>query len=194
MVFVQFPTVSYADEDAGTCLRVAMIDPQDFGINGGVLAEPDGTTFLDRTEPGGQRRLPARAHGRRHPDRRRSTSSITSATDGEGTIEVDGDTETATVEQPGAIFTLEFELDAGRRLLRRLPPGGLRRPRGRGTCLRAAILDPGGHQHQRQLPGRGRHHRSSTRHRSATGGTYQIVIDGDSTQMGEVDVQVTSTD
>ena len=125
---------------------------------------PDGTTFLDRTvlEVSGVYQLVLTGDATQ-------TGSVdvlvTSATDGEGTIEVDGATETATVEQPGAIFTLEFELAAGDGHLRRLPRRGVRRPEA-GHLPPCRLIDPERHQHQRRLHRAGRHQRSSTGTRS----------------------------
>ena len=164
--------------------------PQDISINGSCLAE-DGTTFLDRMEleVTGVYQLVLSGDATQTGD---VEILVTSATDGEGDIEVDGDTETATVEQPGAIFTLDFELDAGDGFFVAFPRVAYDDLEA-GTCLRAAILDPEGIS----INGSCLAEDGTTfidQAPVATGGTYQIVIDGDSTQMGEVDVQVTSTD
>jgi hypothetical protein len=190
VVFIRFPAATYADPDAGTCLRVTLVTPDDFTLNA-ICVDPEGASFFERSELEltGVYQLVLEGDATQ-------TGSVdilvTSATDGQADIEVDGATETAAVEQPGALFALDFDLGAGDGFFVAFPRV-VYDDTDAGLCIRATIVDPDGFT----LNAICVNEDGSTfmdQQPVETAGTYQVIIDGDSFQTGEVDVQITSTD
>ena len=192
VIFVQFPAATYGQPDAGTCLRVGILDPADLSVAGGGCIAPDGTSFIDRTEltSTGVYQLVLNGDATQFGS---VDVLITSATDGEGTIDVDGATETGSIEQPGAIFTLEFEGSTGDAIFIAFPAATYDDPDA-GTCLRGGVFDPDGLSIGGGVCIAPDGTSFIDRLELATSGTFTIVIDGDATQMGSVDVQLTAAD
>ena len=192
VIFVRFPAATYGQPDAGTCLRPSLIGPDDVGIGGGVCIAPDGSSFIDRLEllQSGVYQLEINGDATQFGS---ADVLITSATDGEGTIEIDGATETATVEDPGSIFVLEFEGQAGDAIFVAFPAATYDDPDA-GTCLRPSLIGPD----DINIGGGVCIAEDGTsfidRLELTASGTYRLVIDGDATQTGSADVQLTAAD
>jgi hypothetical protein len=190
IVYTRFPSATYGDPESTNCLRVSIIDPQDFSLNG-VCVNPDGSSFLDRAELEVSGTYQLVLSG----DATQTGSievEITSATDGEGTIEVDGATETATIEQAGAVMSLEFEAATGDALFVAFPAAAYDDPEST-NCLRVSVFDPDDFA----LNGVCVNPDGSSflsRFELETSGTYRLVLDGDADQTGSVDIQLTSAD
>jgi hypothetical protein len=188
IAFIRFPVVT-PDDPAGPCLRVTILDADEATVTGSGCLAADGRSFIDRTilELGGTYTV------RFDPDANATGTievRLTGATDSEGTIEVDGDTETATVTQAGAVHRLTFDADAGDAIFISFPAATPDDPE--GACLRATIIDPAGSI----VTGSGCLAADGSsfidRTELALEGTYSITFDPDSEQTGSIDIQITS--
>lgn len=191
VIFVRFPAVTFGQSEDVGCLRVGVIDPADVSISGGTCVASDGSSFLDRLELAttGVYQLVLNGDATQFGS---VDVQITSATDGEGTIDIDGATETATIEQAGAIFSLEFDGQTGDAIFVAFPAATLDDPE--GGCLRVSVIDPD----DITISGGTCISPDGTsfidRIELATSGTFRLVLDGDGTQTGTVDMQLTAAD
>ena len=191
IIFIQLPAASY-DRDDGNCLRISILGPDDGFVTGGVCVNEDGTSFIDRAVLELTGTYQAVLDG----DANQSGSvevDITSATDEEGTIEIDGPAATGTIEQAGAISRLEFEASAGDAIFVGLPAATYDDPDS-GSCLRVAIFDE-----EDSFVGGGvcvNEDGSSfiDRLELPTTGSYFVVVDGDAAQTGSVEIELTAAD
>lgn len=192
IVFIELLSTTTADP-AAQCIDILVIAPDDTSTLGGTCVGPgpDAVGFLDRTE------LPdTGTYGitvnPRERDTGQVTVQITSATDERGSVEVDGDTATATVAQAGARSELEFRANAGDvifiDILSALTDGSdddqcidvlLFAPDGTSTLGGTCVGATGAFIDRTELPDTG---------------TYTLRIDPRARDTGTVELQVTSTD
>jgi hypothetical protein len=189
IIFTRMPEVTFDAEPNAGCIDVQIINPEDVQI-AGTCAFIDGESILDRTvlELDG---VYAINIDPRNADTGSVTLEITSATDESGTMEIDGDEVTGTIEQAGAISVFEFEVDAPTFVFTSFPTVVLDGAENAG-CIDVRIVDPEGVQiagtcafidgasflDRTELP---------------TTGTYTLVIDARNTDTGSVAALMTST-
>jgi hypothetical protein len=190
IAFIRFPVVTPTDP-AGPCLRVSILDEEEIPVTSSGCLSVDGTSFIDRTilEAGGTYTVVF------DPDANGTgtiEAQLTGVTDAEGTIEVDGDTETVAITQAGAVHRLDFEAEAGDAIFTSFPAATPTDPE--GGCLRFTILGPD------DIPV------TSSGCLSVDGssfidrtelpfdGTYTLVFDPDGEQTGSADVLITAAD
>ncbi len=189
-IFVEVTATSRTPADSTECLVVRIIHAQDFSINS-VCAQPDGSAFIDRTELDvtGAYQILFDPDG---PITGSVEVQITSATDEEGTIEVDGATETATVTDKGGVSVLEFEATEGDAIFVSVV-GATRIPADSTECMVVRIIHPDEFSINSvcaQPDGSAFIDRTEL----DITGTYQILFDPDARVTGSVQVQVTAAD
>jgi hypothetical protein len=190
IVFLEITSATRAPVESSDCLVVRILDPNDSSINSNCARE-DGSAFIDRTELS----LDGTYQVLFDPDGPVTGSvqvSLTSVTDEEGDIEIDGATETLTVGDFGGVSRFEFRAEAGDAVFVGLPAATRDDPE-TTDCLVVRILDPDGNSINSNCA-REDGGAFIDRTELPTAGTYAILFDPDGRSTGSVDVQLTAAD
>jgi hypothetical protein len=186
--FVFIRVTAAAGTDPAACLRLLVRHPDDFVVTGTGCIATDGTTFLDRVtlDVAGTYTLEFDPDG---PATGEIEVELTGGNDEVGTIEVDGDTETATVTEAGATSRLEFEAEEGDAIFVSFPGATADDPDG---CLRVLVRHPDDFV----LNGTGCIALDGStfldRVELDATGTYALVFDPDGAATGSVQIQLTA--
>lgn len=190
IIFTRAPEVTFDGTAANSgCIDVRILDPEDLQIGGNCVQE-DGTTLIDRIELALDG-VYAIVIDPRNADTGSVTLDITSATDELGTIDIDGDEATGTVEQSGGLAFLEFEADAGSVIFTSFPVVVVDGAENAG-CIDVRIVDSEG----AQVAGNCVRPDGTTfidRTELVLGGTYQLIVDPRNADTGSVTALITST-
>lgn len=188
--FVFLRLTAAPDTDPASCLRLVVLHPDGFTLTGTGCIATDGSTFLDRVQldDAGTYTLSFDPDG---PATGSIDVEMTGGTDREGTIDVDGATETATVTEPGAVHRLAFEAEAGDAIFVSFPSATSDDP-ANPACLRVVVVHPDDFV----VSGTGCIDPAGTtfldRLELDTAGTYELVFDPDADATGSVEIQLTS--
>ena len=188
IILLEMPAATRSPVDSTECLLVRVLDPADVQVSAGCARE-DGSTFIDRMEleATGAYQVVFDPDG---PITGSVQVQISSATDQEGTISVDGAPATLTVGDKGGQSRFAFTARAGDAIFVSLP-AATRIPADSTECLLVRIVDSDAVQVSATCA---REDGSAFIDRTelSTSGTHNVVFDPDGRVTGSVQVAITS--